>query len=89
MESLQEGMWAEVLYFHWKVDKLSKSTINAEQKYKRIVSEWLRAKYDTLCDELWTTVSVMNKCTMQIANLEAMIGKTASALKRLDIDVDD
>ena len=31
----------------------------------------------------------MNKCAEQVTNLEAMIGKTASALKRLDIDVDD
>ena len=31
----------------------------------------------------------MNKCAEQVANLEAMIGKTASALKRLDIDDDD
>ena len=49
------------------------------------------AKYDTLCGELSTAVTVihMNKCAEQLANPEAMIGKTASTLKRLDIDVDD
>ena len=49
----------------------------------------MRAKYDTLCDESSTTVNVTNKCAEQVANLEAMIGETASTLKRLDIGVDD
>ena len=71
------------------MDKHSKKCHKCRTEIKRIASEQLRAMYDTLCYDLSTTVTVMRKYAEKVANLEAMIGKTALALKRLDIDVDN
>ena len=65
------------------------SSSKAEEKYRNLNSMQLKQQYNSLCKQLSATSNVMNDCAKQTASIEAMLNKTVTSPKVLNININD